>query len=422
MVTAEFHPKFAFLFEPHPYKVAHSGRVGLKSWSFARALLIQGAEKRLRILCAREVQRSIKDSVKQLLDDQIGVLGLGGVYDSLRDEIRGALGTQFLFAGLSDLTAESIKSYEGIDIVWVEEARAVTKRSWGILIPTIRKEGSEIWVSFNPELDTDDTYTRFVVKPPPGAVVVKTSWRDAQEMGWWTEKLEAERVHLLTTDPTEYDNIWEGNPRQAVEGAIYGREIAAMHSEKRYGRVPYDPALKVHTIWDLGFADSMAIIFAQRLASEIRVIDYIEDSQKRLDEYVEMLRDRKYNYGTDWIPHDGAAKDIKTGKSTEEHLRGMGRNVRVIPRGDVEEGIKAARQMFPRTYFDEKAVALVDHLKRYRRHIPKTTNEPATPVHDAHSHGADAFRELAVVADQLYNHDEIKPDLSLYQPRGIGLG
>lgn len=384
-------------------------------------MLIRGAERPLRILCAREVQKSIKDSVKQLLDDQISNLGLNDVYDSLRDEIRGRVGTQFLFAGLSDLTAESIKSYEGIDIAWVEEARAVTKRSWSILIPTIRKEGSEIWVSFNPELDTDDTYTRFVVNSPPGAVVVKTSWRDAKEMGWWTEKLEAERLHLQAADPIEYDNIWEGNPRQAVEGAIYAREIAAMHTEKRYGRVPYDPVLKVHTIWDLGFADSMAIVFAQRLASEIRIIDYLEDSHKRLDEYVTMLKAKPYNYGTDWIPHDGAARDIKTGKSTEEHLRDMGRNVRVIPIGDVEEGIKAARQMFPRVYFDEKAIALVDHLKRYRRHIPKTTNEPATPVHDAHSHGADAYRELAMVADQLYNSEE-RVDASLFGPQGIGLG
>jgi phage terminase large subunit len=187
--------------------------------------------------------------------------------------------------------------------------------------------------------------------------------------------------------------------------------------------VPYDPVLRVHTVWDLGWADSMSIIFCQRVASEMRCIDYIEDSYKRLDEYVEMLNARGYNYGTDYIPHDGASRDIKTGRSTEEVLRAMKRRVVVIPRGDVEEGIKAARLAFPRTYFDKtKTAVLVNHLKRYRRHIPQSTNTPGSPVHDEHSHGADAFRELALVADQMTNHDEPASNASLFEPRGIGIG
>jgi phage terminase large subunit len=168
----------------------------------------------------------------------------------------------------------------------------------------------------------------------------------------------------------------------------------------------------------------MSIIFAQRVASELRVIDYIEDSYKRLDEYVQMLRDRPYNYGTDFIPHDGASRDFKTGKSTEEALRSMGRRVFVIPRGDVEEGIKAARRAFPRTYFDKtKASVLVNHLKRYRRNVPTTTGAPAGPVHDEHSHGADAFRELALVADRMTNSDASRVDTSTWKPGGnIGIG
>lgn len=420
-IEARFPPKLEFLFRPSRYKVAWGGRGGSKSWGYARALLIQAAQRKLRILCTREVQKSIKDSVHQLLSDQIASLGLGSAYEILQTEIRGRNGSNIVFSGLADQTVESIKSFEGVDIVWVEEARAVSKRSWSILIPTIRKDGSEIWVSFNPELDIDETYMRFVLNPPPDAVVVKIGYQDNP---WFPSVLEKERLYSQANDPDEYDNIWEGKCRRAVLGAVYGREIEDMHEQGRCARVPYDPLLKVHTIWDLGWADAMAIIFAQRRASELRVIDYIEDSHKRLDEYVDMLNERKYNYGTDYIPHDGAARDIKTGKSTQEALAAMKRKVVVVPRGDIEEGIKAARLAFPRTYFDkDKAAPLIDHLKRYRRHISAATATPGSPMHDEHSHGADAFRNLAMIADQMTNSDQKPVNTSMYLPSGgFGIG
>jgi len=149
-MNVEFPEKLKFLFQPKRYKIAKGGRGSGKSWSFARALLIQGAEKKLRILCTREVQKSIKDSVHKLLADQIQSLGFGGFYEVLENEIRGKNGTVFTFAGLATHTIESIKSYEGVDRVWVEEGQVVRKRSWDVLIPTIRKPDSEIWVSYNP--------------------------------------------------------------------------------------------------------------------------------------------------------------------------------------------------------------------------------------------------------------------------------
>ena len=149
---AQFPQKLEFLSKPYRYKVAYGGRGSGKSWGFARELLIQGATKKLRVLCAREIQRSIKQSVHQLLSDQIQQLNLGSFYQVLESEIRGINGTQFNFTGLANNTVESIKSFEGVDIVWVEEAQTVSKRSWDILIPTIRKPKSEIWVSFNPDL------------------------------------------------------------------------------------------------------------------------------------------------------------------------------------------------------------------------------------------------------------------------------
>lgn len=412
----ELPEKLQFLFQPSRYKVAYGGRGASKSWGFARALLIQGAAKPLRILCARETQTSIKDSVHQLLKDQISTLNLTSFYDVEERTIRGKNGTEFVFAGLRQQTITSIKSFEGADVCWVEEAQVVSKKSWATLIPTIRKEGSEIWVSLNPELDTDDTYVRFIALPPPDAAVVAINWRDNK---WFTQVMRKEKDHLLATDPDEYDNVWEGKPRAVVSGAIYRHEILSMHDGRRLRPVPYDPMLKVHTVWDLGWNDQTSIILVQRVQSELRIVEYIEDSHRTLAEYVSDLNQRRYNWGTDWLPHDGASATIQTGLSAQEILRKLGRDPKVIPRLDVEQGIKAARLAFPRCYFDcDKAIRLVDCLKRYKRSIPVTTGEPGSPVHDEYSHGADAFRYLAMIADKLGN-DDMKMKPIQYSNKGI---
>lgn len=397
---AAFPAKLRPLFDPYRYKVAYGGRGSAKSWSFARALLILGAQGTLRILCTREVQKSIKDSVHRLLGDQIINLGLESFYTVMRDEIRGRNGTEFLFAGLSDQTADSIKSFEGVDKVWVEEAQTVTKRSWDILVPTIRKDDSEIWVSFNPDLDTDETYVRFVANPPQNAFVTPINYSDNP---WFPKVLEAERMHAKDTmAPDDYESIWEGRCRKAASGAIYANEVEDAFLEQRIRDVPYDPLLLVHCIWDLGWNDAMSIVMVQRVSSELRVIDYLEDSHKTLDWYVGELVRRGYNYGEDWLPHDAQHRDYKTGKSTSEMLEAMGRKVQITPSVGVEAGIKIVRMMFRRVYFDRvKTDRLINCLKRYKRSINAQTREPGAPLHDEHSHGADAFRYLGVVADML---------------------
>jgi phage terminase large subunit len=406
-IEVRFPPKLEFLFQSHRYKVAHGGRGSGKSWGFARALLIQGAQTKLRILCTREVQKSIKDSVHKLLSDQIQNLGLGGFYTVLQTEIRGANGTEFIFAGLSDQTAESIKSYEGVDRCWVEEGQAVSKRSWDILIPTIRKDGSEIWVSFNPELDTDETWKRFVVSPPPGAFVAQVNYTDNP---WFGGVLEQERLHSQATDPKEYQNIWEGKPRAAVAGAIYADEIIAIQEQGRICPVPYDPKLKVFPVWDLGWNDAMSIGLFQRHLSQLRCIKYLEGSHKTLDDWSAELKDLKMNWGTLFLPHDGDHGDFKTGLSAAQILRNLGWDVTVIPQAPVEHGIKLARSVLRQTYFDRDGTPrLVECLKRYKRAIPTTTGEPAKPVHDEYSHGADMFRYAAHVVEQMTNDDWGKP-------------
>jgi phage terminase large subunit len=388
-------------FEKRParYKVAYGGRGSGKSWGVARLLLDFGTRSRLRILCAREIMRTISESVHQLLRDQISELGLSSFYTVTDNAIRGANGTEFYFAGLRTQDAHKLKSYEGVDICWVEEAQVVSKRSWDILLPTIRKPLSEIWVTFNPELDTDETYQRFVANPPEQSVVVKMNYGDNP---WFPEVLELERRTLLARDPEAHRNVWEGECRSAVEGAIYAKEVAALYESGRVRPCPYDPLLPVHTVWDLGWNDQTSIALVQR-ASEVRVIGYIEDSHRTLADYVAQLKLLPYVWGQDWLPHDGQARDYKSGKSAEEMLKAMQRDPRIVENLDIESGIKAARMVFPRVYIDPKAERLLHCLKRYRRTINQNTNEPGPPLHDEYSHGADCFRYLALCVDQMGN-------------------
>lgn len=400
-VRVEVPEAYLPLFEQRRYKVLYGGRGSGKSWSVARALVTLAAAKPIRVLCARETQKSIQESVHRLLRDQIDLLGLQDKFEVQETRILGRNGSDFSFAGIRQQGIANLKSFEGVDICWVEEAQVVSQRSWDVLIPTIRKPGSEIWVTFNPELDSDATYSRFVMTPPTDAWVQRVNW---DSNPWFPPELERERLDWLTRDPVGYRTVWEGHCRPAVEGAIYAQEIESLIADKRLRPVPYDPLLKVHTVWDLGWNDSMSVILVQRGPSDVRVIDFIEDSHRTLDSYVAQLQDMRLNWGVDYLPHDGRSRDFKSGKSTEEILRAMGRNPFVLGRDDPEEGIRAARMMFGRTYFDEgKAAPLVNHLKRYRRQINQTTNEPGAPLHDEHSHAADAFRYLAMALDHMTN-------------------
>lgn len=403
METAKFPEKLQCLFEPAPYKVVHGGRGSGKSWGFARALLILGAQRPLRILCAREVQKSIEDSVHTLLKDQIMELGLSEFYEVLAYEIRGKNGTTFAYSGLAQHTVTTIKSFEGVDICWVEEAQAVSKKSWDVLRPTIRKPGSEIWITFNPELETDVTYQMFVVNPPTGAVVVQMNFCDNP---WFTDKLEQERLDCMRNQPKDYDNIWGGVCKPAVAGAIYYDEMTAVETQRRICNVPYDPMLKVHVIFDLGWNDAMAISLVQRQASELRVIEYIEDNRRTLDSYSADLKLKGYNWGSVYLPHDGEHKNIQTGKSAKEIMEALGWSVRITPNMSVEDGIRVTRMAFGRMYFDkERTARLVQCAKRYRRSINKQTNEPGAPLHDEWSHGADNLRYVAINADDMRNED-----------------
>lgn len=380
-------------------RVLWGGRGGAKSWGIARALLIKGAEKPLRILCARELQTSIRDSVHKLLSDQIDEMGLNGFYEIQTATIRGKNGTEFIFCGLRSNVSQ-VKSMEGIDLCFVEEAQTVTKTSWDILIPTIRKEGSEIWIAFNPDLETDETYQRFVAHPQPNSIVRKVNWDDNP---WFPDVLYQEMQALKERDHNAWLNVWEGQCRSAVDGAIFARELAAADADGRIGRVAYDPSKPVDCVWDLGWADSTAVWFYQQFPGEMRFLKYMEASQRTVSWFLSERQKFGYVIGIDWMPHDAENKLLAAnGRSIEDIARSSGCNVRIVPRTNVTDSINAARTLFPTCWFDRDGCADgLQALRHYRFEVdPDTKQFSKQPLHDWASHGSDAFRMMALAASK----------------------
>lgn len=403
-ITAQFPDKLSGLFEPHPYKVLYGGRDGCKSWSIARALLIIGANPGIlwpgrtegpRILCGRETMDSIRESVHQLLTDQIVNLGLENFYTPLQSEIRGKNGAEFVFAGLRKQTVSSIKSYESLDICWIEEASVVSRRSLTILLPTIRKTGSEIWFSLNPDLDTDAVYQDFIVNPPPGAFVQKISYHDNN----WLSPESAQKIATLKErDFDTFHHVYEGETRSTVEGAIYKAEIQAAEREGRIREVPTDTLKTVDTFWDLGFADRVSIWAAQRSPFEIRILRYFEGDHQAIDYYLREIQSWGYVLGTCYLPWDGGTQSLGTGKSIEELMRAKGFKTKVNRQFSVADGINAVRTIFPQLYFDAKMCADgLSYLRRYQWGPPSQLGQArSAPLHDHASHPADALRTLAM--------------------------
>ncbi|HVY92606.1 MAG TPA: PBSX family phage terminase large subunit, partial [Bryobacteraceae bacterium] len=221
-LKAEVPRKLRRLFEAWRYKVIHGGRGSAKSWSVARILLILAASRPLRVLCAREFQNSIAASVRQLLVDQIELLGVSDQFAIQKDEIRHLLtGSTFNFEGLRN-NVTRIKSYEGVDIVWVEEAQTISAESLKILIPTIRKTGSQLWFTFNPDLEEDEVWRMFILWTRPDALVIEMNWHDNP---WFPAELRTEKDVLKARDYESYLNVWGGRCRKQVKNALWTKEI-----------------------------------------------------------------------------------------------------------------------------------------------------------------------------------------------------
>lgn len=396
-MSIQFPDKLQCLFRPSRYKVLYGGRGGAKSWGIARALLIQGSTAKHKILCAREIQKSINDSVHALLADQIGEIGLEGFYDIQKATIYGKNGTEFIFAGLRS-NISNIKSIPGLTRAWVEEAQTVSNASMKVLIPTVRELGSEIWLSFNPELEDDDVYQNFVADPPPDSTVIKIGWQDNP---WFPDVLKLEKDHLRKKDYQEYLHVWEGQCKQAVEGAIFANELRKAAEEHRITKVPLQAGVPVQTFWDLGQSDNTAIWFVQIVGMEFRVVDYYQASGHKMPHYIEVLAERGYNYDEHCLPHDADHEQLAAQSTIKQQLltviesnQRLGKTVRIVPRiAKKALGIDASRSIFDQCVFDkEKCVDGLQCLRHYAfANDSETGRVSKEPKHDIWSHGADAF-------------------------------
>ena len=422
--TARFPAPFRAVFKPARYKVLYGGRGGGKSWGVATYLLAEAAKRQLRVLCCREYQSSIRESVHKLLGDTINAYRLHDRFMVMEKTIKANNGSEFLFEGLRH-NISRIRSLEGIDRVWVEEAQNVSRSSWEVLIPTIRKDGSEIIITFNPELETDETYQRFVVHAPSDATVIRLNYTDNP---WFPETLRREMEELRERDEDAYQHVYLGECRMTLEGAIYARELREAQEEGRICSVPYDPTKGVNVYFDLGWADQTAIWMAQHVAGEVRLIDYLEDSQRPFADYMRELQARGYVYDTMWLPHDARAKQLGTGRSIEEMARAAGWRVRICPNLSVSDGISACRTIFPTMWFDRgKCSDGLQALRRYRYDVNSDGRVSRNPLHDDASHAADSLRYCCVAMQGFRQARYMEPPPKpprLYEPgpRSGGLG
>lgn len=414
--SAKFPKALSYLFQdlmednvtPVRYKVSHGGRGAAKTKNYARAALMLGTADPLRVMCTREFQVSIKQSVHRTIADEISELGLNYLWDVQQSTIKHREhDSEFFFEGLHG-NMDKIKSYANIGLCWIEEGHSTRKESFLKLDPTVRgvfkgEPRSQIWISMNVELETDFMYDFFVTHTPANAIVRHLTWRDNP---WFPDVLRSQMEAMKISDYDSYLNVWEGQPRLLLEGAVYAEELRAARAGGRICNVPYEPSKPIDVTWDLGYRDKTAIWLAQQVGFELRFVDYYENSQKPLSHYLEWLQARKsshgqhYVYGMCNLPHDAKAKQLGTKLSVEEQLVEVygRRNVRLLPCMSLVDGINAARTLFPNCYFDKARCADgLQALSHYRYEVQDDGGRLSrVPIHDETSHGADSFRYVAM--------------------------
>jgi len=398
---------FKPLLQPARYKGAFGGRGSGKSHYFAEALVEECIIRHgTAAVCIREVQRTLTQSAKRLIEQKIAALGVAPLFRIFEDRIETPGKGLIIFVGMQDHTAESIKSLEGFRIAWIEEAQTLSHRSLALLRPTIRIENSEIWASWNPRRKSDAIDEFLRSEKPEGAIVVEANWRDNP---WFTEVLEAERILDQKRYPERYEHVWEGGYARAFEGAYFASVLNAAKAEGRIGRVSADPLLPLRAFWDLGgsgaTADAMAIWVVQWVAQEVRVLDYIEGIGQVLAYYVEEMRRRKHERAICYLPHDGVNENSITGKRYEQHLREAGFDVQPPVknqgRGAAMMRVEALRRIFPRIWFNEATTeAGRDALGYYHERRDDDRNVGLGPEHDWSSHAADAFGLMAICYEE----------------------
>ena len=403
IATIELPPKLVELFAGEArYRCAYGGRGSGKSRSFAIMAAVRGyiwgSEGRSgQILCAREFMNSLGDSSFEEVAGAIKTYDwLADYYEVGERYIRSRDGNiEFTFSGLRR-NLDSIKSKARILLCWVDEAETVSGMAWDKLDPTIREEGSELWVSWNPESNLSATHQRFRADTPASSKIVEINWRDNP---YFPKVLELVRQNDFEKRPENYDHIWEGSFLTHHEGAYYSLEMRDANAQGRITAVPYETRIPVITAWDLGIGDTTAIWFCQKVGPETRLIDHYETSGVGLDHYVRVLQSKGYVYDQHILPHDVRVRELGSGKSRLETLQSLGlSNIQIAPQLNVDDGIQASRSLLATCWFDaEKCSHGVDALRAYHREYDDNNRVwKGRPAHDWSSHSADAFRYLAV--------------------------
>ncbi len=397
------------LLDPARYKGAYGGRGSGKSQFFADLMVASAVRKPgFRGLCCREVQKSLKESAKRLIEQKIEANGLGSFFEVQEAQIKTPGGGLIVFAGLQDHTSESIKSYEGFDVAWVEEAQTVSDRSLNLLRPTIRAPGSELWFSWNPRRKTDavDKMLRGD-ELPTNAVVVRANYNNNP---WFPAELEQERLDCLRQQPDQYAHIWEGDYVTVAEGAYFARHIAEARAEGRIGFVAEDPHLIIRLFADIGGtgakADNFVFWAAQFVGTEIRWVNHYEVQGQPIASHLNWMRSQGYTPDRCkiWLPHDGETQDRVFDVSYQSAFEKAGYSVEIVPnqgKGAAMNRVEEARKLFSRMRFDEKKCSAgLDALGWYHEKKDENRGVGLGPDHDWSSHSADAFGTGCVAYDE----------------------
>lgn len=398
---------FKPLLEPSRYKGAWGGRGSGKSHFFGEKLIEDSLyERGLLSVCIREVQKSLKDSAKRLIEQKLIDLNLGQTdgFRVFNDVIQTPGDGAIIFQGMQDHTAESIKSLEGFKRAWVEEAQTLSTTSLKLLRPTIRSDGSELWFSWNPRRKNDpvDVMLR-QGSAPTDSVVVRANWSDNP---WFPSVLEQERLDCLENDPDSYEHIWDGGYVTVTDGAYFAAHLAAAKGEGRIGRVAADPLIDIRLFVDIGGtgakSDAFTIWAVQFIGKEIRLLNYYEAVGQDIATHLAWMRESGYtpDRSSMWLPHDGKTNDRVYAVSYESAFKNAGYDVTVIPnqgKGAAKARIEAARRLFPSMWFDAiRCEGGLDALGWYHEKKDDVRNIGLGPEHDWASHGADSFGLICV--------------------------
>lgn len=412
------------LFQPSKqwrHIVYKGGRSSGKSTQIAISRLIKGSHKKLRGLCTREIQNSIQESVYKLLCDEIDKLGLND-WQKFNDKLLNKrTGSEIFFKGLHN-NIQSIKSIEGIDWCWVEEAQSVSADSITTLVPTIRKEGSELIWSYNPLTEHDPVQELIVDKADERTYVAHVN-SDAIE-GLLSKEIIAEREKMRVDNPDMFAHVWLGQPLTSKTGTVFGKQIAQAEVEGRIGSVPYDASAGTYTAIDLGIGDSTAIWWFQMVGQEIHFIDHYESSGEELGHYISIIKNKPYNYTTHFLPHDAKQRELQTGLTRVEFFENNGiHNIEVLRPTNFQLGQDdinmIARPKFSKVWIDrDKCERGLKCLRAYHyEYDEKNKLLKDKPEHDWSSHSSSAFIYALIAAQESTEAQAVNVQFKTFVPK-----